>query len=135
MKNASRIVLALAALVIIVGASYALMKASVGISRNALGSQAGKLPGCGGCYNLSDNGHTIAIVTTARITVSLPSAGYDKNTLSITPPGILGETFGANAQPGNWVRTFEAVHSGIAMVTVPSLNGSYADYRLMVNIK
>jgi hypothetical protein len=81
-----------------------------------------------------DNGRTIAIVPTSRITLELPSSLYDEKTLVITPKDSMGETFGASSEPGNWVRTFEAVSVGTTTISVPSKDSGAPLFKLTLRI-
>lgn len=89
---------------------------------------------CGGCVGLQDNGKHLALGETSRITIILPEAGYDKNSVTITPQSTFGETFGASSAPGDWVRTFEAVAPGDATITIPALNASYRPFVITATI-
>lgn len=73
---------------------------------------------CTGCVTLENNGETLTVAETTRITLILPTLQYAKNTLIITPRGSLGETFGASPPAGMWVRTFEGLAPGTSTITV-----------------
>lgn len=90
--------------------------------------------GCGGCRGPADNNTSSTVAETSRITIALPSDGYDPQALTISPTGVFGETFGASAPAGYWVRTFEAVRSGTATFRVPARSPQYPDYALTVNV-
>ncbi|HET8581055.1 MAG TPA: hypothetical protein VFL98_01140 [Candidatus Paceibacterota bacterium] len=86
-------------------------------------------------FTVHDSGSSTTVKVTSRITVELPSAQYASSSLSIVPSGAMGETFGADAQPGDWVRTFETVSPGTATITVPPLDPSVTSpFTLIVNV-
>lgn len=110
--------------------------ASPGSSQSLQGSGPGPGPSCGGCVGVADNGRTIDVKETDRVTLDLPSAGYDRSALSLSPADSFGETFGANAAPGDWVRTFQAILPGTTTLRVPALPGSgYQDYVLTLQVQ
>jgi hypothetical protein len=87
--------------------------------------------GCSGCVGLVDNGKTLAVTETSRVTLILPNQ-YDKNALSVSPKDSLGETFGASAPVGTWVRTFQTLSPGTATITVPSTDRNAPPYALTI---
>jgi hypothetical protein len=86
------------------------------------------------CFGINDNGRIVAIVPTSRVTIELPSALYNKDAVIITPSNSLGETFGATAALGNWVRTFEATQVGTTTISIPSLQSSTPPYSLTLRV-
>lgn len=85
---------------------------------------------CDSCYSTQDNGKTIALSMTSRITIELPEAQYDQRALALAPGGSMGETFGASAEPGYWVRTFEATTVGTTTLIVPPKSPDQPPFRL-----
>ena len=93
------------------------------------------IPGCGGCVTYGDNGKTLIVPETSRLTIELPESAFDATALEISPMDTMGETFGASSEPGNWVRTFEAVKRGATTtIMVPSKSPMYKDFVITVVI-
>ena len=85
-------------------------------------------------FDIADSGMAVSIPETSRISIELPAKQYAADALTISPQNILGETFGADARPGDWVRTFEVAAIGDATITVPSKDGVHAhDFTLVVH--
>jgi hypothetical protein len=47
----------------------------------------------------------------------------------------MGQTFGASSDPGNWVKTYEAIKPGTAIISVPAKSPDYKDFTLTVVIE
>jgi hypothetical protein len=90
---------------------------------------------CSGCVGLQDNGKTLDMTVTSRLTIELPNGAYASSSLKLSPPDLMGETFGATARVGNWARTFEAVKAGKVTITVPGNRPSYPSFQITVVIK
>jgi hypothetical protein len=87
--------------------------------------------GCDGCFSQEDNGKTVALAQASRISLILPNS-YSKAALTLSPAGSLGETFGASAPAGMWVRTFETTSPGATSIVVPGANRNTAPYALTI---
>ncbi len=90
---------------------------------------------CTGCITSADNGETFEETATSHITLELPEARFPQEGLAITPADMIGETFGASPTDiGNWVRTFEVLRDGTALITVPAADPTVPAFHIVIHV-